>query len=106
MEGNVFPSLLYLLKVQNLEKYPGLIVDRGASLALTRGADLMAPGVRSVQSSFDAGEVVIALDEELNKPVAVLKALMPSSQIEELVRSRGKGKVAKNLHRPKALRTL
>ena len=60
----------------------------------------MAPGVRRVQSNFDTGEIVIALDEELNKPIAILKALMSSDQIEELVRSQGKGKVAKNLHRP------
>ena len=99
VEDIIFPTLKCLLR-SDVKNYPHLIVDRGASLALARGADLMAPGIREVPSRFVKGEVVVAVDEEIRKPVAVLQALRDSKEIEELVRSKGKGKVAKNLHRP------
>jgi PUA-domain protein len=95
----LFPTLRCLYST-NFSSYPAVIIDRGATLALTRGADLMAPGIKKVSSSFSSGEVIVAVDEKILKPVAVLQALMNSNEIEELIRVKGKGKVAKNIHRP------
>ncbi len=93
----IFPSLQCLLSLDK-RTYPGVIIDRGATLALLRGADLMAPGVRKVVLKFDKDDIIVALDEELNKPIAILKSLKSSDEIEKLIENKGKGKVAKNLH--------
>ncbi len=97
---DIFPLLSFLLSLRNVETFPTIIVDRGASLALARGADLMAPGIRKISHKFELGEIIVAIDEEIKKPVAVLRSLSSSNKIEELIESKGKGKVAKNLHRP------
>lgn len=96
-EGMLLPTLRCLLK-HGSSWLPRLVVDRGAARAVARGADLMAPGVRRVEGDFRAGDVVAVVDEETGAAVAVARALMDSGGVRERVESKGKGKVAENLH--------
>jgi PUA domain protein len=87
------PSLKYIIK-NNIKPSPVLYVDRGAVNALLRGADLMAPGVRGVEGSFNRDDVVFILDEEAKKPIALGLALYSSSELKTVSR----GRVVKIIH--------
>jgi PUA-domain protein len=98
LEKQLVPVLLFLLR-RGYDWLPTAVVDRGASKALARGADLMVPGIRSVDE-FDEGEIVAIIDEESRAPVAVGRALMSSREIEEKLSGERRGKAVKNLHYP------
>ncbi|MGC9011921.1 DUF1947 domain-containing protein [Thermogladius sp.] len=87
------PALRYVLE-RGLKPSPSIYVDRGATNALLRGADLMAPGVRRVEGGFGKDDVVFIYDEESGKPVALGVALYSSEELKSLSR----GKVVKVLH--------
>lgn len=95
----VFPTLYCLLRVGH-EWIDYVVVDRGATLALARGAHLMAPGVKGIEGEFGEGSIVAVVDLDSGKPVAIVKALVNSQELRRLVESRGKGRVALNIHRP------
>ena len=97
--GTAIPTLRCLLEY-GFEWMPYLIVDRGAARALVRGAHLMAPGVKAVAKEFKASDIIIAVDEESMKPVAVLKALVDSDKLANMIETKAKGRVALNIHRP------
>jgi len=93
----LMPTLRCLLK-HGASWLPRLVVDRGAAKAVARGADLMAPGVKRVEGEFGAGDVVAIVDEQTGAAVAVARALEDAAVIREKVESRGRGKVAENIH--------
>lgn len=95
--GRLVPTLACLLR-HGSSWLPRILVDRGAARAVARGADLMAPGVRGVEGSFNAGDVVAVVDEESGAAVAVAEALEDSESLRARVESRGRGRVARNLH--------
>ncbi len=96
-EEALMPTLRCLLK-HGASWLPRLVVDRGAAKAVARGADLMAPGVRSVEGEFKAGDVVAIVDEQTGVAVAVARALEDAPRIRERMEAKGKGKVAENVH--------
>jgi len=98
-EDLVFPTLRCLLDLGH-EWMPHLIVDRGATLALARGAHLMLPGIRGLSGSFNEGDIIAIVDEGTSKAVAVGVALKDSRVIIEAIDSGGKGRAARNIHRP------
>jgi len=64
-------------------------VDRGAAEAVLRGADLMAPGVKSHRNLVKNRLVLITFQ---GTPIAIGQALVDSSEVRE------RGKVVENLH--------
>ncbi len=93
------PVLQYLLK-KGYRWLPRVIVDRGATSAVGRGADLMIPGIRGLDD-FDKGSIVVIVDEEAGVPVGIGEALVDSSFIRGKLESGDKkGKAIKNIHRP------
>jgi predicted RNA-binding protein (TIGR00451 family) len=99
-EESVEPLLCYMVRSRDTLGYPKVIVDRGASAAVARGANLMLPGIRGVEGSFNEGDIVVIVDEESGIPVAVGKALLPSSVILESIKGKHKGVAVKVLQRP------
>ncbi|MCE4601441.1 MAG: DUF1947 domain-containing protein [Desulfurococcales archaeon] len=99
-EGARFPHLLCLIQRRATGILPRVVVDRGATSAVGRGADLMIPGIRRVEGTFSKGDIVVIADEETNMPVAIGKALMASDEIEEKLRGVRKGKAIEVIHRP------
>ncbi len=97
-DDRLYPVLIYLLK-RGFEWLPRVVVDRGATRAVGRGADLMVPGIRSVDD-FEEGEVVVIIDEEASVPIAVGVAILSSEEIVERLEGERRGKAIKNVHRP------
>ncbi len=95
-----FPHLLCLLKKKPTIVLPKVIVDRGATVAVGRGADLMVPGIRRIEGSFGKGSIVVIIDEESGIPVAVGEALMSSEEILERISTIKRGRAIKVIHRP------
>lgn len=95
----LIPTLQCLLK-RGFSWLPYVVVDRGATQALGRGADLMAPGIRRVSGSFKEGAIVAIVDEQSNVPVCVGRALKDSNTIDSMAKEKAKGKVIENVHYP------
>jgi PUA domain protein len=74
--------------------FPKVVVDMGAVPYVCKGADVMAPGIRSVNGEFETNGLLIVVDERHNKPLAVGMALVSSEEMK----TAKKGKVIKTLH--------
>ena len=89
--GRAIPTLKSI--IEGDVSLPKVVVDMGAVRFVVNGADIMGPGVVSVEE-FEEGAVVVVVDETHGKPLAVGVALLPSEEIAK----KPKGKVVKNLH--------
>ncbi|MFW9908948.1 MAG: DUF1947 domain-containing protein [Candidatus Thorarchaeota archaeon] len=90
--GKLFPSLHALLK--EIVAIPRISVDMGAIRFVVNGADIMRPGVVSIDDDISADSVVAIVDERHGKPLAVGQALMDSASM----RNAEKGKIVKSIH--------
>jgi len=90
------PHLRFILKNLQALRLPKVYVDKGAMEALLRGADLMAPGIKSVEGVFKEGDIVVICELESRRPFAVGRALTPSDPIVK--GELKKGKVVENIH--------
>ena len=89
--GELFPTLL---SEEFFSVFPKIVVDMGAVPYVCKGADVMAPGVVSVEGEFNENDVVIVVDERHGKPLAVGVVLLSSEGMKTV---KG-GKIVKNLH--------
>jgi PUA-domain protein len=89
-EDNIFPTL----RCKCVDTLPAVIVDMGAIPFVCKGADVMAPGITDIKTSFDEGALVVVRDVKHGKALAIGKALKPSAAIL----AEKKGKVIHNLH--------
>jgi len=92
LEGKLFPTLRALL--DGIVKIPQVVVDMGAVKYVANGADIMRPGIRSVQDGILEGSVVVIVDERYAKPLAVGISTMSS----EGLRAASSGKVVISKH--------
>ncbi len=91
-EGRLVPSLHGILK--NIFSLPQVVVDMGAVRYVARGADIMAPGIRKVDTDLDVDDLVVIVDETHGKPLAIGYLIMKPNEILEV----HKGKAIKSLH--------
>jgi len=77
----------------HVDGLPSVVVDMGAIPYVCNGADVMAPGITSMEP-FGAGDLVVVRDIAHGKALAIGRALESSSDIE----ASRKGKVIENLH--------
>ncbi len=71
-----------------------VVVDMGAVKFVTSGADIMRPGITSIDNDIEEGEFVAVIDENNKKPLSIAKAIFPGKEIEKME----KGKVLENIH--------
>ena len=71
-----------------------ITVDMGAIPYLIKGAHVMRPGIKKVDASIEARDVVLIIDEKFGKGIAVGKADFPAEDILRM----GKGKCVTILH--------
>jgi PUA-domain protein len=90
-DGQLIPVLT---NSSALDKMPRVTVDMGAVPHVVGGADIMAPGVRSVNGSFGEKRLVVVIDEKHGKALAVGLSLFDSGTLS----TTKKGKVVVNLH--------
>ena len=83
-----------LVNSATLDGLPKVVVDMGAVPHVVGGADVMAPGVRKVHGEFAANQIIVVVDENHGKYLAVGKALVESNALQDA----RKGKVIENLH--------
>ncbi len=88
-------SLFFTLSFEELfSLFPKIVVDMGAVPYVCKGADVMAPGVRSIKGEFKKNALLLVVDERHGKPLAVGLALFSSEEMKTAKR----GKTVKNLH--------
>ncbi|MCS7097808.1 MAG: DUF1947 domain-containing protein [Candidatus Methanomethyliaceae archaeon] len=85
-------ELIPPLRQELLESFPKVIIDMGAVPHIVNGADVMAPGIRSIHGNLN--DVVVIVDEKYGKPIAIGKIIMSPMEVLE----KRKGKAIKNLH--------
>lgn len=77
-----------------LDGMPQVVVDMGAVPHVVGGADIMAPGIRSISDSVLVNHFLVVVDEKHGKHLAVGKALLDASPMKATKH----GKVVSNLH--------
>ncbi len=88
------PHLKYLLKTEFRRWLPVLVVDEGAVKPISRGADLMRPGIIRIEGTFKAGDIVAVVEPSRGLPLAIHLAQYDSEEIIAME----KGRVSKSLH--------
>jgi len=88
LERQVYPTL----KNADLT-FPHIYVDKGAIPFVVKGADLMRPGIKSLEE-FSKNALVLIADSEHKQNLALGISLFSSQEIQIM----DKGKVIKNLH--------
>lgn len=91
-EGRMFPTLRSLLA--GIVSIPSITVDMGAVKFVVNGADIMRPGVTTIEDSIAAGDIVAVVEERHGKPLAVGVSLLASDEM----RSKDTGKVIRSIH--------
>ncbi len=95
----VLAPTIHCLSTKGSEWMHGrVLVDKGATLALARGAHLMIPGVRAVEGSFNQGDVVAVLYQDTRAPVMVGIAEMPADELAKAAGEKRRGRAVKRLH--------
>jgi PUA domain protein len=87
-----FLTLKGALEVEITSQY--VVVDMGAVKFMTKGADVMSPGIVKADPNIREGDFVIIVDETHHKPLAIGRSLISG---EEMTRNT-EGKAVKNLH--------
>ena len=90
-EGYIPVLTLLLNKQVDLKK---IVVDKGAIRFVTNGADVMRPGITKIDSSIKKGDVVVIVDENHDRALAIGRSMLDAKQMED----KDSGKVVKNLH--------
>lgn len=88
----LIPSLKMLLK--NDSKIKKITVDMGAVKFVTNGADIMRPGIVVIEEEISKDSLVVIIDENNKKPLAIGKSMYSSSELGKMK----VGKVIKNIH--------
>ncbi|MHA1472675.1 MAG: DUF1947 domain-containing protein, partial [Promethearchaeota archaeon] len=90
-EGYLPVLTLLLNKQVDLKK---IVVDKGAIRFVTNAADVMRPGITNIDPSIKKGDIVVIVDENHDRALAIGKAMLNADQMQETKA----GKVVKNLH--------
>ena len=77
-----------------LDSMPRIVVDMGAVPHVVGGADIMAPGIRSISDSVSEKHLLVVIDEKYGKYLAVGKALVDAASMKATKH----GKVVTNIH--------
>ena len=91
-EGRMFPSLRACL--DGIIDVPRVTVDMGAVKFVVNGADIMRPGITKVDDSVKTNGIVVVVDENHGKPLAVGISKLSAEEL----RAASSGKVIKSIH--------
>jgi PUA-domain protein len=90
-EGYIPVLTLLLKKKVELKK---VVVDMGAIKFVANGADIMRPGITKIDPNIKKGEIVVIVDENHDRALAIGKTLFDAREMK----NKNSGKVVKNLH--------
>ena len=93
--GNqIYPTVKQILEV-GVENFPAVFVDKGAIPFVVKGADIMRPGIVTIDDIVEKDIYVVVADAKYKKALAIGIALFNAEEMKELTT----GKVIKNIHR-------
>ncbi|MHA1721682.1 MAG: DUF1947 domain-containing protein [Candidatus Baldrarchaeia archaeon] len=87
-----FPTIWFLDKFS--VDLPKVVIDLGAVARVSKGADVMVPGITHINKKFKEGDIVIVVEEKHERVIAVGLAQM---EYDEIITSK-KGKAIRNIH--------
>jgi PUA domain protein len=91
-EGKIIPLLSFLRNHDT--PFKTVHVDLGAIKFVAKGADVMRPGITTIDSTIEKGDVVLIKDPNHNQVLAVGEALYDAPQMQAM----DTGKVIKAIH--------
>jgi PUA domain protein len=84
----------FLGSPEALALFPGVMVDEGAIRFLVNGADVMRPGIKSLDDWREAGGLVVVREEKKERAIAVGIATVSGAEARTMIR----GSCLKNIH--------
>ncbi|MCQ2977930.1 MAG: RNA-binding protein [archaeon] len=87
-----YPTLKAALNIELEGKI--VVVDMGAVRFMSKGADVMSPGIVDASEDIVEGDIVIIVDEKHNKPLAIGISQISGSEMVENT----EGKAIKTIH--------
>jgi PUA domain protein len=97
LEGGVLDDgsrILLRALLNDLIDVPRITVDMGAVRFVVNGADIMRPGITEVDDRVKGNGIVVVVDENHGKPLAVGISKMSAEEL----RAATSGKVIKSIH--------
>ncbi|QEE15879.1 DUF1947 domain-containing protein [Promethearchaeum syntrophicum] len=88
----IIPLLSYLMKNPNPFKF--VKVDQGAIKFVSKGANVMRPGITTIDPTIKKGDIVTILDPQHDRVLSVGESLYNAEEMEKL----SDGKVIKCVH--------
>ncbi|OWT33599.1 RNA-binding protein [Methanobrevibacter sp. 87.7] len=93
IDNKPYPTLKSILANDDLENKT-VVVDMGAVRFVTNGADIMSPGIVEADDDIVPGDLVVIVDVNNKKPLAIGESLITGPEMVEA----SKGKAIKSLH--------
>ena len=93
IDDKPYPTLKAILANEDLENKT-VVVDMGAVRFVTNGADIMSPGIVEADDDIVPGDVVVIVDVNNHKQLAIGESLISGPEMVES----SKGKAIKSLH--------
>lgn len=93
IDNKPYPTLKSILANNKLENKT-VVVDMGAVRFVTNGADIMSPGIVEADDTIVPGDLVVIVDVNNKKPLAIGESLITGPEMVES----SKGKAIKSLH--------
>jgi PUA domain protein len=90
--NKIFPTIWFLDKFSM--DIPKVVINLGAVMRVSKGADVMIPGITHINKNIKEGDIVVVVDEKHERVIAVGLALMSSDKIKESE----KGRAIRNIH--------
>ncbi|MDR2545068.1 MAG: RNA-binding protein [Methanobrevibacter sp.] len=88
-----YPTLKYLINNKDII-IKKVVVDMGAVKFMANGADVMSPGITDATENIAKDDIIVVVDEDHNKPLAVGVSLIAA---DEMINNT-EGKAVKTLH--------
>lgn len=92
VDDTPFLTLKGALEVDLTSKY--VVVDMGAVKFMAKGADVMSPGITDADPEIKEGDLVIVVDENHRKPLAIGRSLISGVEMVE----NSEGKAIRTIH--------
>lgn len=98
LDGKYYPTIQCLARFKEIPLKGRIFVDKGATIALAKGAHLMLPGITRVEGEFGEGDVVACFYDKTGAPVMVGVAELDSEAMKRLSEAKAKGRAVRRIH--------